>query len=124
VPYSSLRCPQRAGSLSTLFLVANHTGQGDPLLNFAHKEPVIQGVLLGVVHKLGDSQDKITITQGTTRSKNNKIASKNDLHQLERENEELELKSRFRSKTYLTPKKLPTDRRGKDLGREIGVEML
>jgi hypothetical protein len=54
----------------------------------------------------------------------NKIASKIDLHQLERENEELELKSRFRSKTYLTPKKLPIDRRGKDLGREIGVEML
>ena len=110
-------------SFATPFLVADHTGQADPLLNFAHTELVIQNVL-GVVHKLGDSQGKITSAQGTTRSKNNKIASKNDLHQLERENEELESKSRFRSKIYLTPKNLPTDRRGKDLGREIGVGML
>jgi hypothetical protein len=55
VSYSSLRCPQRARSFSTLFLDTNHTGQGDPLLNFAHKEPVIQSVL-GVVHKFGDSK--------------------------------------------------------------------
>jgi hypothetical protein len=51
---------------------------------------VIQNVL-GVVHKFGDSQGKITSTQGTTRSKNKEIASKNDLHQLEREIEELDM---------------------------------
>ena len=59
------------------------------LTQFAHKEPVIQNVL-GVVHNFGDSQGKITSTQGTTRSKNKEIASKNDLHQLERDIEELE----------------------------------
>jgi hypothetical protein len=47
---------------------------------------MIQNVL-GVVHKFGDSQDKITSAQGTTRSKNKEIAIKNDLHQLERERE-------------------------------------
>jgi hypothetical protein len=54
------------------------------LTEFAHKEPVIQNVL-GVVHKFGDSQGKITSAQGTTRSKSKEIASKNDLHQLERD---------------------------------------
>jgi hypothetical protein len=52
------------------------------------------------------------------------MASKNDLHQLERENEELESKSRFRSKIYLTLKNLPTDRRGNNLGPKIGVEIV
>jgi hypothetical protein len=33
-------------------------------------------------------------------------------------------KSHFRSRTYLTPKNLPTDLRGEDLGREIRVVML
>jgi hypothetical protein len=42
-------------------------------------------VFLNPIHKLGDSQGKITSTQETTRSKNNKMASKNYLHQLERE---------------------------------------
>jgi hypothetical protein len=74
VSYSSLRCPQRTGSFSTSFLNADHTGQGDPLLNFARKELVIQNILR-VIYKFGDSQGKITSTQGMTCSKNNKIAS-------------------------------------------------
>jgi hypothetical protein len=49
------------------------------LTQFAHKELVIQNVL-GVIHRFGDSQSKITSAQGTTRSKNKYIASKNDLH--------------------------------------------
>jgi hypothetical protein len=76
-------------SFATPFLVADHTGQDDPLLIFSHKELVIQNIL-GVVQKFGDSQGKITSAQGITRSKNKEIASKNDLHQLEREIEELE----------------------------------
>jgi hypothetical protein len=59
------------------------------LNQFARKEPVIQNVL-GVVHKFGDYQGKITNAQGTTHSKYKEIASKNDLHQLEREIEEPE----------------------------------
>jgi hypothetical protein len=47
------------------------------LTQFAHKELVIQNVF-GVIYKFGDSQGKITSAQGTTRSKNNEIASKND----------------------------------------------
>jgi hypothetical protein len=55
-----------------------------PLTQFAHKELVIQNIL-GVTHNFRDSQDKITSTQGTTHSKIKEIASKNNLHQLERE---------------------------------------
>jgi hypothetical protein len=42
----------------------------------------------------------------------------------EREIREIESKSRFRSRTYLTPKRLLTNWREKNLGREIGVESL
>jgi hypothetical protein len=60
-----------------------------PLTQFSHKESVIQNIL-GVVHKFGDSQGKITSAHGTTCYKNKDIASKNNMHQLEREIEELE----------------------------------
>jgi hypothetical protein len=84
---------------------------------------VIQNIL-GVIHKFGYSHGKITSAQGTTRSKNKVIASKDDFHQLEREIEELESKRTLESRTYLTLNNLPTDRRGKDLGHEIKVETL
>jgi hypothetical protein len=57
------------------------------LTQFAHKESVIQ-IVLGVIHNIGDSQGKITSTQETTHSKNKEFASKNDLHQLERERDQ------------------------------------
>jgi hypothetical protein len=63
VSYSSLRCPQRAGSFSTPFLNADHTGQGNPLIlptkSWWYKRT-------WVIHKLRDSQDKITSAQGTS----------------------------------------------------------
>jgi hypothetical protein len=92
------------------------------LTQFAHKEPAIHNVL-GIIHKFGDSKGKITSTQGTTRSKSKEIASKNDLRQLEREIEGLSQKHALESRSYLTPKNLPIDQRGKDLGCEVGVEV-
>jgi hypothetical protein len=92
----------------------------------AHKELVIQ-IVLEVIHNFRDSQGKITSTQVTTHSKNNEFASKNDCtnsREREREIRELESKSRFRSRTYLTSKNLPTNRREKELGHEIGVKSL
>jgi hypothetical protein len=47
------------------------------LTQCAHKEPMIQ-IVLGVIHNFGDSQGKITSTQGKTCSKNKEFKSKND----------------------------------------------
>jgi hypothetical protein len=42
----------------------------------------------------------------------------------ERDIEELESKTCLRSRTYLTPKSIPTNRKEKDLGHENGVRSL
>lgn len=76
VPYSSLRCLQRTGSFSTLFLLADHTGQGDPLLKCSQR--------VGDTNRswgypqLWRLPRKNTNHYGATRSKNDEFTSKND----------------------------------------------